>query len=122
MLESLQNDYEQLYSIFSPRTIQEVTKVAMKWWFIRTNNAEASQKLPCLSGWLGRNCRIIGVHPVMFLNKKSVRSSIEALLKRVNSGNPVSSINKLVDIYNSASLKYGLPCGAEDLDSFGLYL
>ena len=57
-----------------------------------------------------------------FKTKKSVRSSIEALLKRVNSGNPVSSINKLVDIYNSASLKYGLPCGAEDLDSFGLYL
>ena len=53
-----------------------------------------------------------------FKTKKGVRSSIEALLKRVNSGNPVSSINKLVDIYNSASLKYGLPCGAEDLDSF----
>ena len=57
-----------------------------------------------------------------FKTKKGVRSSIEALLKRVNSGNPVSSINKLVDIYNSVSLKYGLPCGAEDLDSFGLYL
>ena len=33
-----------------------------------------------------------------FKTKKGVRSSIEALLKRVNSGNPVSSINKLVDI------------------------
>lgn len=53
-----------------------------------------------------------------FKTKKGVRFSIEALLKRVNSGNPVSSINKFVDIYNSASLKYGLPCGAEDLDSF----
>ena len=53
-----------------------------------------------------------------FKTKKGVRSSIEALLKRVNSGNPVSSINKLVDIYNIASLKYALPCGAEDLDSF----
>ena len=53
-----------------------------------------------------------------FKTKKGVRCSIEALLKRVNSENPVSSINKLVDIYNSASLKYALPCGAEDLDSF----
>ena len=53
-----------------------------------------------------------------FKTKKGVRCSIEALLKRVNSGNHVSSINKLVDIYNSASLKYALPCGAEDLDSF----
>lgn len=53
-----------------------------------------------------------------FKTKKGVRCSIEALLKRVNSGNHVSSINKLVDIYNTASLKYALPCGAEDLDSF----
>ena len=53
-----------------------------------------------------------------FKTKKGVRCSIEALLKRVNSRNPVSSINKLVDIYNTASLKYALPCGAEDLDSF----
>ena len=61
---------------------------------------------------------VIAVWREAYKNKKGVRSSIEALLKRVNSGNPVSSINKLVDIYNSASLKYGLPCGAEDLDSF----
>lgn len=53
-----------------------------------------------------------------FKTKKGARSSIEALLKRVNSGNYVVSINKLVDIYNAASLKYALPCGAEDLDSF----
>ena len=44
-----------------------------------------------------------------FKTKKGVRCSIEALLKRVNSGN---------HIYNTASLKYALPCGAEDLDSF----
>lgn len=53
-----------------------------------------------------------------FKTKKGVRCSIEALLKRVSQGNPVQSINMLVDIYNSASLKYGLPCGAEDLDTF----
>ena len=49
-----------------------------------------------------------------FKTKKGVRCSIEALLKRVEKQNPVSYINPLVDIYNAASLQFGLPCGAED--------
>ena len=53
-----------------------------------------------------------------FKTKKGVRSSIEALLKRVEQGKGVGSINPLVDIYNAASLTYGLPCGAEDIDTF----
>lgn len=53
-----------------------------------------------------------------FKTKKKVRSSIEALLKRAQTGKPVTSINPLVDIYNTASLKFALPCGAEDLDKF----
>lgn len=53
-----------------------------------------------------------------FKTKKGARCSIEALLKRVNSGKGVSTINALVDIYNAASLKYALPCGAEDIDKF----
>lgn len=53
-----------------------------------------------------------------FKIKKGARSSIEALLKRVKNGNPVSSINPLVDIYNAASLEFGLSCGAEDIDTF----
>ncbi len=53
-----------------------------------------------------------------FKTKKGARCSIEALLKRVESGNIVGSINTLVDIYNSASLKYGMPCGSEDSDKF----
>lgn len=64
---------------------------------------------------------VVGVWREAFKNfktKKKVRSSIEALLKRAQSGNPVSSISPLVDIYNTASLKYALPCGAEDLDKF----
>ena len=51
-----------------------------------------------------------------FKTKKGARSSIEALLKRANKGNPVSSINPLVDIYNSASLRYALPIGTFDMD------
>lgn len=53
-----------------------------------------------------------------FKTKKGARSSIEALLKRVSKGNNIGSINPLVDIYNSISLKYALPCGGEDIDSF----
>lgn len=53
-----------------------------------------------------------------FKTKKGARSSIEALLKRVSGNNPVRSINPLVDIYNAASLRYALPVGAEDLDTF----
>lgn len=53
-----------------------------------------------------------------FKTKKGARSSIEALLKRVKQRKEVGSINPLVDIYNSASLKFGLPCGAEDIDTF----
>lgn len=54
----------------------------------------------------------------MFKTKKGVRSSIEALLKRVEKGNEVGSINPLVDLYNCISLRYGLPCGGEDVDTF----
>ncbi|MBY0754049.1 B3/4 domain-containing protein [Clostridium sardiniense] len=53
-----------------------------------------------------------------FKKKKGARSSIEALLKRVHNGNHLGTINPLVDIYNSISLKYGLPCGGEDIDTF----
>ncbi|MBW5468124.1 hypothetical protein GPJ61_09680 [Brevibacillus formosus] len=53
-----------------------------------------------------------------FKTKKGARCSIEALLKRVKNGNPIGTINPLVDIYNSISLRHGLPCGGEDIDTF----
>lgn len=53
-----------------------------------------------------------------FKTKKGARSSIEALLKRVKAGGELSPINPLVDIYNSISLKYAVPCGGEDIDTF----
>lgn len=53
-----------------------------------------------------------------FKKKKGARSSIEALLKRIHNGNHLGTINPLVDIYNCISLKYGLPCGGEDIDTF----
>ena len=50
-----------------------------------------------------------------FKTKKGVRCSIEALLKRIEKGKGLTSINPLVDIYNAVSLTYGLPCGGEDV-------
>lgn len=52
-----------------------------------------------------------------FKKKKGARASIEALLKRVDQGKGIGSINPLVDLYNAASLNYGVPCGGEDLDT-----
>ncbi len=52
-----------------------------------------------------------------FKTKKGARSSIESLLKRVHQNREFSPINPLVDIYNSVSLKYGVPCGGEDLNT-----
>lgn len=49
--------------------------------------------------------------------KKGARSSIEALLKRVDQDRTFTPINPLVDIYNSVSLTYAVPCGGEDLDT-----
>ena len=53
-----------------------------------------------------------------FKTKKGARSSIEALLKRAYKKTGINTINPLVDIYNSISLKYALPCGGEDIDKF----
>ncbi|MBG9980362.1 B3/B4 domain-containing protein [Facklamia lactis] len=53
-----------------------------------------------------------------FKTKKGARSSIEALLKRVQQGKGVGSISPLVDIYNAISLEYGVPCGGEDIATF----
>ena len=50
-----------------------------------------------------------------FRTKKGARSSIEALLKRVSQGREFNPINPLVDIYNSVSLSYAVPCGGEDV-------
>mgnify|MGYP002737695027 CR=1 FL=1 len=53
-----------------------------------------------------------------FKTKKGARSSIEALLKRAHNGKGIGGINPLVDLYNSVSLRYALPCGGEDIDTF----
>lgn len=47
---------------------------------------------------------------------KKYRSSIEALMRRAESGLP--RVNRLTDIYNAISVKYQVPIGGEDLDQY----
>ena len=47
--------------------------------------------------------------------EKKTRCSVEALIRRTVNGKEIPLINPLVDIYNTASLKFELPCGGEDL-------
>jgi len=51
-----------------------------------------------------------------FPKRKGARSSIEALLKRASQGHEFTPIEPLVDVYNSISLRYGVPLGIEDRD------
>lgn len=53
----------------------------------------------------------------LFKTKKGARSSIEALLKRVNQDRDFNPIIPLVDVYNSVSMKYAVPCGGEDISA-----
>jgi DNA/RNA-binding domain of Phe-tRNA-synthetase-like protein len=48
---------------------------------------------------------------------KDYPSSIENLLRRALKGEPLRSINPLVDLYNVISLTHLLPAGGEDLDA-----
>jgi len=44
-------------------------------------------------------------------------NSIESMARRVLKGDPFPTINPLVDLYNSVSLKYLVPMGGHDLDT-----
>jgi len=50
------------------------------------------------------------------VKKTSFRSSVERLLRRVIQGEGLPQINTLVDAYNTISVAYRVPAGADDLD------
>lgn len=62
---------------------------------------------PAVAPWRAAYSQF-GARPAKF------RSSIESLLRSAQSGR-LRSINPLVDLYNTASLRHQLPCGGEDL-------
>jgi DNA/RNA-binding domain of Phe-tRNA-synthetase-like protein len=48
------------------------------------------------------------------VNPKRARPSVDALLRRPE----LPGINRVVDAYNTISVRYGLPIGGEDLDAY----
>lgn len=49
------------------------------------------------------------------VNPNKFPPSVEALVRQVLKGRAIRSINPVVDIFNYLSLKYLVPCGADDL-------
>ena len=65
--------------------------------------------IPAVAAWRGAY-RAFGI------KKTSYRSSVERLIKRVLAGDALPAVNALVDLYNAASVEYGLCLGCDDLD------
>jgi DNA/RNA-binding domain of Phe-tRNA-synthetase-like protein len=45
--------------------------------------------------------------------------SISFLVKHIKSGKSIRSISPVVDLFNTFSLRYRIPCGGDDLDAIG---
>lgn len=69
----------------------------------------AIPELPAVAPWRAAY-QAFGVKPSKF------RSGLENLLRSAQSGH-LRSVNPLVDLYNVVSLKHGLPCGGEDIET-----
>lgn len=67
------------------------------------------EELPHVAAWR-EAYRSFGAKP------QRTRNSLEALLRRVESGLP--RVNRLTDIYNSISVSHQLPLGGEDLSRY----
>lgn len=99
---NLDNHYRKGEEVQFSESLQQAAKVAEKYV-----QADPISKNPVVAEWRDAFSK--------FKTKKGARSSIEALLKRVKQGKEFVPINPLVDIYNSISLIYGVPCGGEDV-------
>ena len=106
VMENIQNDMQ-----IGEVAVQQIEEL------LETANQESSKFLT--DAVLSQN-PVVAVWREAFMKfktKKGARSSIEALLRRIDKGNAVGTINPMVDLYNAISLTFGLPCGMEDLDT-----
>ncbi len=76
----------------------------------RNFGVEKAQDHPRIKPWRNAFARL-GISGSKF------PSSIESMARRVLKGDPSPTINPLVDLYNSLSLKYLVPMGGHDLDT-----
>lgn len=117
----IQDDFWQLYpaakigivvarginnSLDINSTIEQALITATQAAALQIGEADFST-YPAIAIWR-EAYRLFGVKPAKF------RSSIENLLRSAK-GQGVRSINPLVDIYNTVSLRHMLPCGGEDI-------
>jgi DNA/RNA-binding domain of Phe-tRNA-synthetase-like protein len=72
-----------------------------------TISGEVHDAVPHVEAWR-EAYRGFGVNP------KRARPSVDALLRRAE----LPGINRVVDAYNTISVRYGLPIGGEDLDAY----
>lgn len=106
VMENIQNDTQ-----IGEAALQQIKEL------LETANREAPKFL--MDAVLSQN-PVVAVWREAFMKfktKKGARSSIEALLRRIDKGNAVGTINPMVDLYNAISLTFGLPCGMEDLET-----
>jgi DNA/RNA-binding domain of Phe-tRNA-synthetase-like protein len=68
-----------------------------------------AEELPHVAAWR-EAYRAFGAKP------QRTRNSLEALLRRVESGLP--RVNRLTDLYNAVSVLHQIPLGGEDLDRY----
>ena len=83
----------------------------------------AAAEAECRRRWIGVKLSAIpdvaacrAAYEDFGIKRTSYRSSVERLIKRVIAGQPVPSINALVDLHNMVSLETGLCLGCDDLD------
>ncbi len=103
-LSGINNHHNDSQEDYFKNLLAEATKASAKF----TNEEETFSKNPVVAQWREAYR--------LFKTKKGARSSIEALLKRSHQGHEFTPIDPLVDIYNSISLKFGVPAGGEDVD------
>lgn len=89
--------------------IEELLKKTME--DLRKNfSADKPQDHPRIKPWRSTFSKI-------GISGSKYQSSIESMARRILKGDPIPSINPLVDLYNSISLKYLVPMGGHDLDT-----
>jgi DNA/RNA-binding domain of Phe-tRNA-synthetase-like protein len=83
------------------------------------SSAESSAKAALASSSINEVPHVVAwreTYKAFGAKPKKTMNSLEALLRRVDTGLP--RINRLTDIYNAISIKHQIPVGGEDLDKY----
>jgi DNA/RNA-binding domain of Phe-tRNA-synthetase-like protein len=90
----------------SPEALRQLYTAEQQAVIVRTGATPLSE-IETLAGWRAA-FRLFGVDPTQY------RSAAEALLRRLTKKGDIPSINRVVDLCNLVSIRYGLPVAAID--------